>query len=113
MQFKKMSNTYTWNINSKLFYPKANGLTDVVHTIIYSYTAESDITGSDTTNLTSSVYGSQNIAFPSASNFTPFNEVSDELVVNWLTGSLDIGELNSDLDTKINMLTGSGVNTQD
>lgn len=108
-----MSNTYTWNINNKLVYPKANGLTDVVHTIIYSYTAESDITGSDGINLTSSAYGTQNISFPSASNFIPLDEISDELVVNWLTGSLDIEELNSVLDTKINMLTGSGVNTQD
>ena len=104
-----MSNTYTWNINSKLVYPKANGLTDVVHTIIYSYTAESDITGSDTTNLTSSVYGSQNIAFPSASNFTPFNEVSDEYRAT--KGDLVVFDYKATIENK-NFEGGEGKNTQ-
>ena len=108
-----MSITYSWTINDTLTYPTRSGLLDVVHTVNYFYTAVSSLTGSDGNNLSSSVYGAQNIPSPLQANFISLENLTDDNVIDWLTGSLDVDELNSVLDTKINMLTGSGVNTQD
>jgi hypothetical protein len=96
------TNIYTWTISSMDAYTTQSGYTDVVYTIHWRYRA-TDESGS----YAAEKYGAQSVApyNSESSSFIPFNELTKDVVVGWLTGSMGIervGALTASLDSEIN-----------
>ena len=75
-----MANTYTWTINGLTTLPTQNGKSDVVVLANYVYS------GSDGTNTIKFV-GNEAFTY-SGGEFTPFNELTEEVVIKWVQDSL-------------------------
>ena len=74
---------YTWNFNPLEAYPTASGETYVVfnvHWQLYGYTGSYE----------ASVIGVQPVTYETGSMFTPFNELTYDIVYNWMTASMGI-----------------------
>lgn len=78
---------YNWNFNPLESYPTASGETDVVFLVHWQLYAT---TGS----YVASSIGTQPIAaFESGSVFTPFNELTKDMVYGWVTSSMAFGSV--------------------
>ncbi len=75
-----MANTYTWTISGLTTLPMQNGQSDVVVLANYVYS------GSDGTNTIKFV-GNEAFNY-NGGEFTPFNELTEEVVVKWVQDSL-------------------------
>lgn len=74
--------TYNWNFNPLESYPTASGETDVVFLVHWQLYAT---TGSYNT----SAIGTQTVAaLESGSAFTPFNELTKDMVYDWVTSAM-------------------------
>lgn len=90
--------TYTWNINKMYTKPLLNGLTNVVHTIDWSYI------GTDENNNTASIQVPMILPEPSEENFTPYNNITEEMVISWLESILNIEDLQQGIIDKIELI---------
>jgi hypothetical protein len=79
--------TYTWNFNPLESYPTASGETDVVFLVHWQ------LYGS-TGSYQSSVIGTQNVTYETGSVFILFNELTYDIVYNWMTASMGIETMN-------------------
>lgn len=93
-----MANTYSWIINSMEVIPSLDGLTNIVNIINWSYN------GVSPTNIQGSISGNSVMPLPSSENFTPYNDLTQEMVISWLESTLDISSLQIRLDTQINLI---------
>lgn len=96
------TNTYTWKIAAMDAYTKQGDYTDVVYTIHWRYNAVDQ-----SASYSAEVYGAQSVApyNPESGSFVPFDDLSKDVVVGWLTGSMGedrVIELRSVLDNQIN-----------
>jgi len=76
-----MAINYNWNFNPLEAYPTASGETNVVFNVHWQ------LYGS-TGSYQSSVIGVQPVTYESGSAFTPFNELTYDIVYNWMTASM-------------------------
>jgi hypothetical protein len=94
-----MDINYNWNFNPLESYPTASGETDVVFLVHWQLYASTGSYGA-------SSIGVQPIAaFESGSTFTPFNELTKDIVYGWVTssmGSESIDRLYAGLEASIN-----------
>lgn len=90
------NNTYAWTIAAMDAYTTASGQTDVVYNIHWRYKAVDQ-----STSYSAEVYGVQSVGpfNPESSSFIPFNELTKDTVVGWLTSSMG--------EERVNGLTGS------
>ena len=72
-----MAITNTWTVVQMDCYPEVDGETDVVFTVHWT------LTGTDGT-YTSSVYGSQAVGLDPDAPFTPYDKLTENLVLNWV-----------------------------
>jgi hypothetical protein len=72
---------YTWNFNPLEAYPTASGETNVVFNVHWQ------LYGS-TGSYQSSVIGVQSVTYETGSVFVPFNELTYDIVYNWMTASM-------------------------
>jgi len=72
---------YNWNFNPLEAYPTASGETNVVFNVHWQ------LYGS-TGSYQSSVIGVQHVTYESGSAFTPFNDLTYDIVYNWMTASM-------------------------
>lgn len=82
-----MAIDYTWNFNPLESYPTSSGQNDVVFKVHWQ------LYGS-TGSYQSSVIGSQEVAYESGSIFIPFNELTYDIVYNWMTASMGEERMN-------------------
>ena len=73
--------SYRWNFNPLEAYPTASGEDNVVFLVHWQ------LYGS-TGSYQSSVIGTQPVTYESGSAFTPFNELTYDIVYNWMTASM-------------------------
>lgn len=73
--------THNWNFNPLESYPSASGETDVVFMIHWQ------LYGS-TGSYAGSAIGTQSVTYQSGSTFVPFNELTYDMVYNWMTASM-------------------------
>lgn len=79
--------TYTWNFNPLEAYPTASGETNVVFLIHWQLYAS---TGS----YQASIVGTQPIQmYESSSVFIPFEDLTYDIVYNWVTASMGIEQM--------------------
>jgi len=76
-----MAINYNWNFNPLEAYPTASGETNVVFNVHWQ------LYGS-TGSYQSSVIGVQPVTYESGSAFTPFNDLTYDIVYNWMTASM-------------------------
>jgi hypothetical protein len=72
---------YTWNFNPLEAYPTASGETNVVfnvHWQLYGFTG----------SYQSSIIGVQGVTYETGSTFIPFEELTYDIVYNWMTASM-------------------------
>ena len=93
-----MANTYSWVINSMEVIPSVDGLSDVVTIVNWSYN------GVSPTSTHGRISGNSVMPLPSSENFTPYNELTQEMVISWLESTLDVPNLQIRLDTQINFI---------
>lgn len=83
-----MAINYTWNFNPLEAYPTASGETDVVFMVHWQ------LYGS-TGSYMSSCIGTQNVSYATGSTFIPFEELTYDIVYNWMTASMGIEQMNN------------------
>ena len=76
-----MAINYTWNFNPLEAYPTASGEDNVVFLVHWQ------LYGS-TGSYQGSVIGTQGVTYETSSVFTPFNELTYDIVYNWMTASM-------------------------
>jgi hypothetical protein len=91
-----MANTYQWIVTNMECYPQDAGQTNVVYKAYYyveafsSETHEVDnLDGSKNTIPYQATYASeQDFTYTTGSPFTPFNELTNDIVVRWIQSAL-------------------------
>lgn len=100
-----MPNTYNWVISQMECYPEHEGKQDVVFTIHWRRQA------TDGTHM-ADVYGSQGVTLDPDADFTPFEDLTKEMVEGWLEdamGAERVAELDAGLDKQIAALVNPPV----
>lgn len=92
-----MANTYSWVIVQLECYPEHEGLTDVVFTVHWRRQA------TDGTHM-ADVYGSQAVTLDAGAPFTPYADLTQAQVENWLVDAMGVeraAELDANLAAQI------------
>jgi hypothetical protein len=72
-----MATTYTWTVTAMDEYPELDGEQDVVFNVHWT------CAGTDGT-YSASVYNTQAVTVDSAEPFTPYNQLTQDQVLNWI-----------------------------
>ena len=100
---------FNWLISQLDSIPSLDGMDKVIYTIhyraqkVYSETifdAETE-TSSDKDLFTADTYGALSVPAPHEASFTPYDEVTKEMVEGWLTEGLDCEAIEANLDAQI------------
>ena len=76
---------FVWNCRQVDAYPTYESEADVVYNVHWILTGES-IEGEE--SYTSSVYGTQSISFEDITDFIPFEDLTNEIVVGWVESAM-------------------------
>ena len=87
-------NTYTWKINAVDCYTSKDGLEKVAYNVHWSFFA------TDGEN-NASMIGVQSVGEPNPDNFVPFDQLTEEQVVSWIAASMDVEQMQANLDKQI------------
>jgi hypothetical protein len=87
--------TYTWSISQLDCSPSENGLTNVVKVIHWG------LVGQDENGVSASINNSYPLSEPNPEEFTDYSTLTEETVIGWLEGNLDIGYLQKRLANEI------------
>lgn len=79
--------TYRWNFNPLESYPTASGQTDVVFLVHWQ------LYGS-TGSYQGDCIGTQTVTYQSGSTFVPFDQLTYDIVYNWMTASMGEEKMN-------------------
>jgi len=74
--------------------PSLNGMDKVISTIHYRAQKQHE-------GFTADTYGALAVDAPHEASFTPYDEVTKEMVEGWLTASLDTEAIEANLDAQI------------
>lgn len=92
-----MATTYTYTFPALEAYPQHEGETDVVFTIHWR------LDGTDETNV-AGVYGSVSVSYSAGETFTPFSELTESKVQEWVEESLgeeQVAALKANIDAQL------------
>jgi kynureninase len=78
--------------------PSLDGMDKVISTIHYRAQKQYE---EDVVNFTADTYGAVSLAAPHEASFTPYNEITEAMVISWLESSLDCVAIESNLDAQI------------
>jgi hypothetical protein len=105
---------FNWLISQLDSIPTLNGMEKVISTIHYRaqkthtetiFNAETE-TSSEKDVFTADTYGALSVDAPHEASFTPYDEVTKEMVEGWLADALDTEKIETNLDAQIeNFLT--------
>lgn len=85
-----MANIYTWSIQQLECVPSLDGLTNVVKFVIWRLHA-----GSQDGRFGAVNQGKLEVGEPSPSNFTPYNDLTEQEVIAWVQGTLGQQAINA------------------
>jgi hypothetical protein len=97
-------NTYTWKINAVDCYTSKDGLEKVAYNVHWSFFATDG-------EHNASMIGVQSVGEPNLDNFVPFDQLTEEQVVSWITASMDVEQMQANLDKQIEDLVAPKVVT--
>ena len=87
-------NTYNFKINAVDCYTFKDGLEKVAYNVHWSYF------GTDGTH-TASMIGVKSIGEPDPENFVAFENLTEEQVIGWISASMDVQQMQANLDSQI------------
>jgi hypothetical protein len=87
-----------WIINQMDCVPKDGDLTDFVVNVHWTRSAIDTI---NEKKYGASVYGIQSFSKDEVTNFIPYEDLTYEIVCEWLDSSLDVEDLDANLDAQI------------
>lgn len=88
---------YKFIINALDVLKEKDGLQDVIYTIHWTLTAENE------NGTTASAIGTTSMLDPDSDNFTPYDALTEEIVVGWLKSeNVDSDSIKEGLDKQIN-----------
>lgn len=93
-----MTNKYNWNITQLDCYPSVQGESDVVFNVHW------EVIGNDSNGHIGRVYGTQSINLNPDDSFIPYNELTQQQVIDWVSsamGSDKIADIHFDIDEQI------------
>jgi len=90
-----MAITYTWKINAVDCEVSKNDMANVVYGVHWSLFAQ------DEEGRMASIIGMQSVGDPDPENFTPFDELTEDMVVSWIEGAMDMEMLQENLTRQI------------
>jgi len=95
---------FNWLISQLESIPTLDGMEKVISTIHYRAQKTHQVDGADV--FTADTYGALSVDTPHEASFTPYDEVTKEMVEGWLTAGLDTEAIEANLDAQIqNFLT--------
>lgn len=89
---------FEWNVNPMDCVIDEDGLTNVVQTVHFR------LTGTDENGVSSDVYGAQSFPKPEAEGYIPFEDLTKEIVVGWLSSVLDVESLEKQIIDNIYLI---------
>ena len=90
--------TYTWNNKTVDTYPSLEGETSVIFNVHWR------LAGTDDSDNTGSVYGTQSLETSDLSNFTAFADITEQDINEWTEAALGeekVAELKANIDAQI------------
>ena len=97
-------NNYTWRINAVDCYTSKDGLEKVAYNVHWSYFATNG-------EHTASMIGVQSIGEPNPDNFVAFEDLTEDDVISWISASMDVEQMQANLDKQIEDLVAPKVVT--
>jgi hypothetical protein len=86
----------TTKVNSMLTAKSEDGMTDVVKSASWTRTA-TEVVGEDAQTYTASFTGVTPFETPNPASFTPYDEVTEEQVIGWIDGIVDMPAIDASL----------------
>jgi hypothetical protein len=88
-----------WIISQLDSIPSLDGMDKVISTI--HWRAQKQLEEDGVVVFTSDTYGALSLTAPHEASFTPYNEVTQEMVESWLTSGLDCVAIEANLDAQV------------
>ena len=95
-----METNFQWVISQLNCAVELEGLPNVINMIHWRYNA-TKVEGDKT--YFADTYGASSVAQPNPQNFTPYKDVTEEEVINWLEQILPVEEMQSRLEANITL----------
>lgn len=95
-----MAITYTYQIHELKAVPTVGDLEQVITEVRYSYI------GTDENNITSSYPGRTALPTPDSEEFTPIDELTEELVIEWLEANANLEIMQAAIEAHIEQQSG-------
>jgi hypothetical protein len=95
-----METNFQWVISQLNCAVEFNGLNNVINVIHYRYNA-TKVDGDKT--YFADTYGASRVPQPNHQNFTPYEDVTEEEVINWLQQILPVETMQSSLEANITL----------
>lgn len=92
-----MAVSYEWIFSQFDTIPSLDGLTDVVKVIHWRINATDG-------DYMASNYGTVTIADPSPSDFTPYDQITKEQAISWVSSAMDVNSQYESLQNQINLM---------
>lgn len=89
---------YKWTISALDCKVSEDGMTNVVQTIHWRYKGTND------NQVTAETYGAQTVGSPNPEAFTPFDDLTEEIVVGWLEATMDVDAMNTNITKQIELI---------
>ncbi len=93
-----MKTNFQWVISQLNCAVESEGLPNVINIIHWRYNA-TQVDGDKT--YFSETYGASSVAQPNPQNFTPYADVTEQEVINWLEEILPVEDMQSSLEANI------------
>jgi hypothetical protein len=93
-----METNFQWIISQLNCAVESEGLPNVINVIHYRYNA-TKVEGNKT--YFAETYGAVNVAQPNPQNFIPYEDVTEQEIINWLEQILPIDAMQSSLEANI------------
>jgi hypothetical protein len=93
-----METNFQWVISQLNCAVESEGLPNVINTIHWRYNA-TKVDGDKT--YFADTYGAVSVSQPNPQNFTPYEDVTEEEVINWLEQILPVKDMQSSLEASI------------
>lgn len=91
---------FNWTISAMDCIVELEGLTDVVKTVHWRYSAKETVGEKE---YFAESYGAQEVGVPTPADFTNYNSLTKEQVVSWLEAKLDVVSLKENLEKQVNL----------
>ena len=90
--------TYKWEFPAFDCKVDENGLNKVVTTVHWIYN------GTDEDGISATIYGAQAVGEPNPDAFTPYPDLSEEQVIEWMEETMDVEALQANLAAQIELI---------